>query len=513
MVEDTTAILAGTLLGNSAARAGDRLAVIDPDGSLSYAALDSSADAVARALRGRGVAKGERIAVLAGNGVDFARLFFGAARAGVVLVTLSARNSAAEIDRLLERTGARLLFHDDARDTDHAVAIPAIRFGTAFDRFAQSGGPDSAQAAVLPDDPLCMTFTGGTTGEPRGVLVSHRSRCAVAAGVAAAFGIGGEDIVCVTTPMAHVAGLLVCFVPAIAVGASCVLQPRWDAGLFLDLVERHRITASLMVPTQLHDILAHVDFEAGRLASLRRIVHAGAPMPAALLAALREQLPWIEFIENYGQSELGAVTARRGADLPAKAGSIGRAIDGIEIAVLGPDGNAVPDGQPGELCCRGVNLLLGYDRDPEATAALRKYGPDWLATGDAAVRDSDGFYMLIDRIRDIVISGGENIYPAEIEAVLRGHPAVADCAAFGVPDARLGEVPVAHAVLASGRSASAGELIAFCAAGLARHKTPHHIQIVPDLPRTAIGKLRKNLLRAEYPAGLTSKDEQGVKKP
>ncbi len=504
-----TAILAGTLLGDSAAAAPDRLAVIDPDKSLSYAMLDQAAAAIAQALYGRGMAKGDRIAVLARNGVDFARLFFGAARTGAVLVTLSARSTAAEMHHILERTGARLLFHDDALDT--APVIPAIRFGREFERFATARGPDIAQGAVMPGDPLCITFTGGTTGDPRGVLVSHRSRCAVAAAVAAAFGFTGQDVVCIATPMAHVAGLLVCFVPAIAVGARCVLQPRWDAAAFFDLAEQHALTASLMVPTQLYDILAHADFAARRLASLQRIVYAGAPMPAGLLAALMEKLPWIEFIENYGQSELGAVTVRRGVDFPAKAGSIGRAIDGVELAVLGVDGRAVADGQPGELCCRGINAMLGYDRDPAATAALRKYGPDWLATGDAAIRDSDGFYTLADRIRDIVIAGGENIYPAEIEAVLRMHPDVADCAVFGAPDARLGEVPVAHAVLAEGGAAGAKELIDFCAARLARHKTPRSIRIVAALPRTAIGKVRKNVLRDEYRAGLTSDRGKGEK--
>jgi acyl-CoA synthetase (AMP-forming)/AMP-acid ligase II len=459
------------------------------------------------------VAKGDRIAVLGRNGVDFARLFFGAARAGAVLVTLSARNSAVETHAIVEQTRARLLFHDDALDASVAAAIPAVRFGEEFERFAQTGDPDGVPRTVMPDDPLCMTFTGGTTGMPRGVLVTHRSRCCVAAGVAAAFGFNGCDIVCVCTPMAHVAGLLVCFVPAVAVGASCVLQPRWDAGMFFDLVEQHGVTASLMVPTQLYDILAHDGFAARRLASVQRIVYAGAPMPAALLARLMDQLPWIEFIENYGQSELGALTVRRGADLPAKAGSIGRAIDGIDIAVLGEDGGVVADGQPGELCCRGVNLLLGYDRDPAATAALRKYGPDWLATGDAAIRDADGFYTLIDRIRDIVISGGENIYPSEIEAVLRAHPAVADCAVFGVPDARLGEVPVAHVIVAKDGAADVAELIAHCAAGPARHKTPRSVQIVTSLPRTAIGKVQKNRLRDEYPNGLTRKPEKGVKVP
>ena len=453
---------------------------------MTYAALDEAADRVVASLRARGLEKGDRIALRGPNGADPAALYFGSARAGTVLMNLSLRHTADEVRGILASTGARLLFHDGSAPE---VGIPAIRFG-AFETAAS----DDARTVLSDDDPFCITYTGGTTGQPRGVLVSHRGRAGQAHAIAKAFGVTAADVVCVSTPMAHVAGLFVCFQPAIAVGATCVLMEKWDAAAFLDLAEQHGITASVMVPTQLIDILAHEDFRPERLRSLQRIVYAGAPMPAPVLDELMTTLPWIEFIENYGQSELGALTVRRGADLPAKAGSVGRAIDGVELAVLGPDGKPVAVGEIGELCCRGPNTLIGYDGEPEATAALYKYGGDWIATGDAARCGADGFFYLVERLRDMIIRGGENIYPVEIENALYAHPAVSECAVIGMPDARLGEVPLAFVV---GGDVDETALIAHCAGRLARHKVPAAIRFIEALPKTAVGKIRKNALREQ----------------
>ncbi len=428
--------------------------------------------------------------MLSRNSADYAALYFGSARAGTVLVNLSLRSTADEVRNILERSGARLLFHDGA---DIEIDIPMIRFDQDI---ATSSGDAIDDIALSPDDPFCVTHTGGTTGQPRGVLVSHRARAGQAHAIAKAFGITRDDVVCVSTPMAHVAGLFVCFQPAIAVGATCVLLEKWEAGAFLDKAEAHSVTATVMVPTQLIDLLAHPDFWPERLATLCRVVYAGAPMPGPVLDELMATLPWVEFIENYGQSELGALTVRRGADLPEKAGSIGRAIEGVELAVLGPDGAPVAIGDVGELCCRGPNALLCYDGDPDATEALYKYGGGWVATGDAAYCDEDGFYFLVERLRDMIIRGGENIYPVEIENVLFGHPGVAECAVIGVPDARLGEVPVAYIVRAGEGTADVQELIDHCEARLARYKVPRTVRFVAELPKTAVGKVRKNLLRA-----------------
>ncbi len=409
-------------------------------------------------------------------------------------MNLSPRNTTDEVRDLLARSQSKMLFHDGM---EIATDIQMIRFGEDFKTFA-SGNASIENIVLSPDDPFCITYTGGTTGQPRGVLVSHRARAGQAHAIAKAFGFTENDVVCVSTPMSHVAGLFVCFQPAVAAGATSVLLERWEAGAFLEQAENQGVTATVMVPTQLIDLLANEAFRPERLATLRRVVYAGAPMPAPVLARLMETLPWVEFIENYGQSELGALTVRRGADLPAKVGSIGQAIDGVELAVLGPDGGPLASGEVGELCCRGPNALLGYDGDPEATEALYKYGNGWIATGDAVRCDEDGFYTLVERLRDMIIRGGENIYPVEIENVLFGHPAVAECAVIGIPDGRLGEVPVAYVVRAGEGTADARELIDHCESRLARYKVPRIVRFVAELPKTAVGKVRKNVLRARY---------------
>lgn len=417
-------------------------------------------------------------------------LYFGSARAGTVLMNLSIRQSTKEVCGILALSGARMLFQDGAAPAIPAASITTIPFGLEFESFMNE--PVLEEAALSPDDPYCVTYTGGTTGQPRGVLVSHRARAGQSHAIAKAFGFKSDDVVCVSTPMTHVAGLFVCFQPAIAVGATCVLMDHWDAGVFLDLAERHGITTTVMVPTQLIDILAHETFRPEQMRSLQRIIYAGAPMPALVLANLLERLPWIEFIENYGQSELGALTVRRGVDLPIKAGSIGQVIDGVELAVLGPTGKPVEPGEIGELCSRGPNALTGYDREPEKTEALYKYGGNWIATGDAARCDADGFFYLVERLRDMIIRGGENLYPTEIENALFSHPAVAECAVIGMPDKRLGEVPLAFVV---GNDISEGDLLEYCAGHLARHKVPAAIRFIDALPKTAVGKVRKNVLR------------------
>ncbi len=492
---------AGEILRLSAGRSPAVTAVIGGDTVWTYAELDRRADRVAAALAGLGLAKGARIAVLSRNLPDYAALYFGAARAGLVLVNLSARTTRQELARLLRRSTAKCLFYDPALAEAAGAAEAGCRpiaFGRPFAELLREAPAAVPAVTVRPDDPLCITFTGGTTGTPKGVVVSHRNRCEIAAAIAAEFGLSAGESVCVSTPLFHIAGLFVWFQPAVAAGCSSVLLETWDAGAFFAAVERHAISATLMVPTQLHDMLHHADFSPERLRTLRRVVYAGAPVPPALLDGLIETLPWVEFIENYGQSEIGPCTVRRGADLPAKAGSIGRAIRGVELAVLRPDGRPAEPGEVGELASRGPHVFQEYLDQPELTAELYKFGDGWLATGDLAVIDRHGFFTLVERLKDMIVSGGENIYPAEIEAALASHPAVSECAVFGIPDPRLGEVPAAHVVARDGGAIAADELIAFCADKIARFKRPRRIELVAALPRTAVGKVQKAVLRAPY---------------
>jgi len=277
-----------------------------------------------------------------------------------------------------------------------------------------------------------------------------------------------------------------------------VIQHVWDPEELMQLVEEHRVSALMMVPTQLIDLLNHPGFSPERLIPVVRVVHAGAAMPPAVLEQAMQALPWIEFIENYGQSELGSVTVRRGSDLPLKAHSVGRAIDGVEVCVMMDSGTEAATGETGELCVRSPGALIEYAGDLGETDALYRFGEGWVTTGDVARVDEGGFVTLVDRTRDVIISGGANIYPTEIEDVIYQLPGVGECAVFAVPDQRLGEVPAAHVVCRTGSDLTRQDILEFCATRLNFHKIPHTVELVEALPKSAVGKIRKNVLRERY---------------
>ncbi|HEX2115859.1 MAG TPA: AMP-binding protein, partial [Alphaproteobacteria bacterium] len=312
------------------------------------------------------------------------------------------------------------------------------------------------------------------------------------------FGLDERDICLVATPMFHAAGLFVWFQPAVMLGCTCVMLGGWNAERFIELVERHAATGALLVPTQLGDLIANPAFSRERLRTLRHINYAGAPMPLALYDRLTEALPNVAFTENYGQSETGPMTIRRAFHPRDRRATSGRPPHNVETKVVDASGREVPPGVHGEIVTRGTHLLKEYWGDPEQTAALFRGGDGWLWTGDIGVRDADGFITLVDRSKDMIVSGGENIYPTEIENALYEHEAVLECAVFGVPDERWGEVPAAHVVLRAGAQVTEDALIAFAAARIARHKRPRLIKFVEELPKTAIGKVQKNVIRAPY---------------
>ena len=361
------------------------------------------------------------------------------------------------------------------------------------------GAPDTHPDIGLSEtDPLGITFTGGTTGFPKAVLVTHKARAATAYAAAVDFGLSEADIVAATTPMFHCAGLFVWFAPAIMLGATVVTQPTWDAARFVELTERERITAAFFVPSQLNDLISHPAFSARRLRTLRNIGYAGAPMGRALLERVQAALPHVAFTENYGQSETCPLTVRRPEHGAVRLGTVGRPAFNVELDVVDPDGRPVAAGRVGEIVTRGDQLFECYFGDEQQTRAAFPRNDGWLWTGDLGFFDEDGFLTLVDRSRDMLVSGGENIYPAEIENALYSHEAVAECAVFGIPDDHWGEVPAAHVVLGSGRHATEDELIGFCAERIPRHKRPRLVRFVDALPRTAVGKIRKNILREPY---------------
>jgi acyl-CoA synthetase (AMP-forming)/AMP-acid ligase II len=389
---------------------------------------------------------------------------------------------------------------DQADDTESRVtgAVPIDQFVT---------GKSAAAPAIAQEesDPLAITLTGGTTGFPKGVLVSHKARCASAVAAAGDFGLDESDIVAASTPLFHTAGLFVWFGTAVMQGASIVLPESWHPIEFSQLVEREKITAAFLVPSQLNDLITHPDFSIEPLKTLRNIGYAGAPMGRALADRIRAALPDVAFTENYGQSEACPITIRCEKHGSEKRETVGRAACNAEVGIVDDEGHMLAPGEIGDIVTRGDQVFDEYFNDPQETSDAFRLADGWLLTGDVGFLDDDGFLTLVDRSKDMLVSGGENVYPAEIENALYQHAAVVECAVFGIPDERWGEVPAAHVVLASDATVSEEELIDHCATKIARFKRPRVVKFVSELPKTPVGKIHKNELREPYWVGYEKK--------
>jgi len=508
------------MLRRSAQRFPNKAAILCGGERLSYAELEARANRLANALLSLGLPKGAKVAMLSRNLADYGTVFFGVARTGHVLVNVSVLYAPEELAFVLTKADADVLIFD-AVFADKVAAVRAdvprlktlVSLGTApeisgarqLDDFIAASPATAPRVAIAETDPFCMTYTGGTTGRPKGVLCSHRARSVTAHTVMVEEAIDERDVVAIVTPLFHVAALNIMFQPAILAGATCAFLTRWSAEGFMAMVAEHRVTAGFMVPTQASMLVRDPGFDAAKLRSWRKLSFAGAPMPDWVQRELKAKLPNLLLTQIYGQSEMGVIAVLRDWYLPAKLGAVGRQPYNVDIAVVDPEGRPVKPGELGEIVSRGDNLMLEYYNEPEQTKAFFKLGDGWGWTGDVGVIDADGFVTLVDRSKDMIISGGENIYPKEIENALYEHAAVAECAVFGIPDDKFGEVPIAHVTLKHGQAADEATLIEHCAARLARFKRPRKIAFVEDFPKTPIGKIQKNLLRESYWQGKEKK--------
>jgi acyl-CoA synthetase (AMP-forming)/AMP-acid ligase II len=379
-----------------------------------------------------------------------------------------------------------------------AMGAAPIENAVSLDDFIAAASPDAPKVVLAESDPFCMTYTGGTTGRPKGVLCSHRARDVTAHTVMVEENIDERDVVAIVTPMFHVAALNIMFQPAILAAATTVFVTRWSPEAFVEVVSKHGVTAAFMVPTQAGSLLRDPAFDVQRLRTWRKLSFAGAPMPDWVQRELKAKLPHLLLTQIYGQSEMGVIAVLRDWYLPQKLGAVGRQAYNVDIAVVDPAGHPVKPGAIGEIVSRGDNIMLEYYNEPEQTKAFFKRGDGWGWSGDLGTIDEDGFITLVDRSKDMIISGGENIYPKEIEDTLYAHPAVAECAVFGIPDDKVGEVPAAYVALKRGEQVSEDALVDHCATRLARFKRPRLVKLVDDFPKTPIGKIQKNLLRDPY---------------
>lgn len=491
-------------LGFWAAQAPERSALVDRarDARWSYAELHREAARWTALLRRLGVRRDDRVATLAGTRAEQVFLFYACARLGCALVPLNWRLPAAELAPVLADAAPRLLFGDAAH---RAVAEAALSGGadTAAPRWidldadvaALLGEPEPALAAPGAEEALLVLYTSGTTGRPKGAVLPHRQLFYNAVATATAWDLTHDDVAPVTTPLFHTGGWNVFATPLWQRGGCVVLFDRFDADDLLEGLRTEGCTVALTVPTQLL-ALAERPGWGGPLPRLRRFVSGGAPCPPAL--AERVRAAGYAFREGYGLTECGPnCFSSRDTTSVEVPGAVGWPVPFLEMKLLRDDGAEAGVDEPGELLLRGPQLFSGYLHQPERTAEA--FTPDgWLRTGDLARRDARGLYSICGRRKEMFISGGENVFPAEVEAALGGHPSVAEVVVVGVPDARWGEVGRAYIVPRAGAAPGEAEILAYARERLAGYKIPKRVRILGEIPRLGSGKAdRRRLLTLE----------------
>jgi fatty-acyl-CoA synthase len=478
-----------------------RVGVVDGALRLDYAAFAARVDRLAHALIAElGVAPGDRVAWLCGNTHELLEAYFGVLRAGAVLVPLNIRLARAELEAIVaDCTPAVVVRHPDEHDLD--VPPPVVTLGPAYEALLarQPSGPPPARQ-IDERAPAEIFYTSGTTGLPKGAVLTHRNLYLHAVHSALTNGIDGTDVILHTIPLFHVNGWGTPHYVT-ALGGVHVMLPRFDAGEVLRLVDAERVTRLFLVPTMASRLLDHPDLDRRDLSSLRQISVGGAPTPPTTLAELEDRLG-CPCICGYGMTE-ASPTITRSLDKPgepprrARRATTGLPIVGVEVSVVDGEGAEVPrDGAtPGEIRTRSNHVMAGYWNDPEATAAVIRDG--WLHTGDVAVVDPDGYLTIIDRTKDVIVSGGENVSSVEVEKALAAHPAVSEAAVIGMADPEWGEVPEAFVTLRPGAVADPDDLITWARGRLAAFKAPRRVSVVADLPRSGTGKIRKAELRSD----------------
>jgi long-chain acyl-CoA synthetase len=481
------------LLSDQAAKQPEHPAILAGDRAVSYGEFDDAAARVAAFLFSRGFQAGDRAGVMLANTPEFCIVCYGVLRAGGIVVPMNPLLKSREVEYYLSDSGAGLLFA--AADSPGEPVPGAAAAGASF---VAAGAGDLAALlqAQLPapgvadradDDTALILYTSGTTGQPKGAELSHANlRTNARLCAETLFSLSPSDVIMGCLPLFHVFGLTCGLNSAVVSGAGLALLARFDPGQALDVIQRHRVTVFEGVPTMYAALLHHPDRDRYDLSSLQVCVSGGAALPVELLRSFEAAFGTM-ILEGYGLSETSPVASFNHPDRERKPGSIGTPVRGVQLRLVAPDGTDVPAGEVGEIAISGPNVMKGYWGRPEATKEAIPDG--WLRTGDMARQDEDGYFFIVDRKKDLIIRGGFNVYPREIEEVLYEHPAVAEAAVIGIPHPTLGEEIGAAAALKPGASATPDELRAFVKARVAAYKYPRHVWLVDALPKGATGKI------------------------
>ncbi|MFT4213911.1 MAG: long-chain fatty acid--CoA ligase [Microbacterium sp.] len=508
------------------AKSPDAIALVHGDDErVSYGELADRTDRLSGLLRRAGIRRGDRVAILAENCPEFLMTLFAAAQLGAVFVPINTRLAAPEIEHILRDSGARLLIHgteltERLAAVDPAVAPQRLRIGP---RGADAASPDAAShldalldgaerghasghtdAPTAPDDPAMIQYTSGTTGKAKGAVLSHANLTWQCINVVIDYDVVSSDVALMISPLFHSAALGMGALPVLLKGGTLVLEPRFEPGRALALIQRYAVTQLSGVPTTYQLLADHPDWQATDLSSVKKLSCGGSAVPTRILDAYEAR--GLSFSQGYGMTETApGATCLSPRMTRVKQGSVGlpHFFTEVRISAIDDDGRRLgpaPRGTIGEIEVRGPNVFLGYHGLPEATAAAFVDG-GWFRSGDLGHLDDDGYLYIADRLKDMIISGGENIYPAEIEDQLASIDGVTGSAVIGVPDEHWGEVPWAVLTLRADADPAAFDTETIRAAlegRLARYKLPRRVLVADELPRTASGKVRKTELRARY---------------
>jgi long-chain acyl-CoA synthetase len=493
------------LLRMHAARRPAHVALVEHERSLDYRALDDLADRIAASLQRDGVQPGQAIAICAGMSIEYAAVFLGALRAGAAVAPLAPSSTPANIASMVDDAAAPLFFVDagvakalepvQGRISAQWIALDDSAAGRSFQDWLVAPGAEPVAVAQEPQAPFNLIYSSGTTGTPKGIVQSNLMRYRQWQR-AFAYDYRPDSVTIVSTPL-YSNTTLVSFLPTLAVGATVVLMPKFDAKGFLELAQKHRATTAMLVPVQYSRIMALPEFGSYDLSAFRAKFSTSAPFAASLKADILQRWPG-RLIEYYGMTEGGGTCVLEASKHPDKLHTVGTPAPGHDIRLIDDEGRELPPGSTGEVVGHSEGIMTGYHNQPAKTAEAEWHDPSgkrFIRTGDIGRFDEDGFLVLMDRKKDMIISGGFNVYPSDLEAVLRGHADVAEAAVVGVPSERWGETPVAFVVPTRKDAHLARTLLEWTNNQLGKTQRLAAVELVDSLPRSAIGKVLKRELR------------------
>lgn len=501
----------------------DRDCVVFEGKRYTFSQVNERSNRLANSLAKLGIKKGDMVAILQVNCNQFLETYYAVAKLGAILVPLNFRAKEDELTYMLNNSGAVAVFVGDRyvnmvnamrpnlASVQHCISIDGKQENMHYyEDLISSGSPDEVVPDVEDEDTTLLMYTAGTTGRPKGVPMTHNSYGIYVLDNVDPASPDIEERNLLTVPLYHVAGFQA-LLAAVYGGRTLIMMRQFEVNEWMDAVQREKANRAMLVPTMLKRVIDNPDFDKYDLSSLRVITYGAAPMPFEVIKKAIEVMPKVRFINAFGQTETSSTITTLGPEDHVISGtpeekakklkrletSIGRPMSDVEMKVVDADGNDLPPGEIGEFVARGPRIMKGYFKDEEKTAqAFTKDG--WLRTGDTGYMDKDGYFYLAGRGDDMIIRGGENISPEEVETVLYSHPKIEEAAVIGVPDPDWGQEPRAIVVLKEGKSASPEEIIEYCRQKLSSFKRPRSVIFVPELPRNPMGKVLKRVLREQY---------------